>query len=153
MNLLCTLVAKGESFKLDIGHSSRFLLQFILIQNEAYNGNRGGLIQELFHKCLFDIPTAENHSAFAPPKCKTKASRKAAFRLLAELAKNCPENFQELIEELLKQHPEGLTFLKLTLAYYLLQVKRDQVGIIYQQHTRNQRLVSLDSKTLEQLAT
>jgi hypothetical protein len=47
----------------------------------------GSLIEELFHKCLFEVPSAAFHGSLAPPKCKTKASRTAAFALLVELLK------------------------------------------------------------------
>ncbi len=45
------------------------------------------LITELYHACLFDFPTPENARLCPPPKCKSALSRKAAFGLLAELAK------------------------------------------------------------------
>lgn len=47
----------------------------------------GSLIEELFHRCLFEVPSAAFHGSLAPPKCKTKASRTAAFALLVELLK------------------------------------------------------------------
>jgi hypothetical protein len=104
INIVHTLVTKNDSFKLDVGSSSRYVLLHIIC---LLTVNRGGLIQELFYKCLFEIPTAENHGPLAPPKCKTKPSRRAAFKLLTALCSNCVENFKELTDELLKQHPLG----------------------------------------------
>lgn len=47
--------------------------------------DRGGLLEQLFGQCLFALPSAEEHGATAPPKCKTVESRTAAFSLLTEL--------------------------------------------------------------------
>lgn len=88
MSLTLTLISKEISFKEKIGPLSR-----------------GGLIEHLFHNCLFDIATMDNHGLYCPPKCKTKRCRNIAFSLLSELAKGCLENFQELSELLLRQHP------------------------------------------------
>jgi ubiquitin carboxyl-terminal hydrolase 34 len=82
-----------------------FNLARILVSNDtSFRIAAGGLIQEIFFPCLFEIPTAENHGPFAPPKCKTPRSRKTAFKLLTELARDCPENFRELCGLLLKHH-------------------------------------------------
>lgn len=59
--------------------------------------NGVGLIHELFYGCLFDVPFSRSDRR-APPKCKTKASRKAAFSLLVEFADKCPANFVELMD-------------------------------------------------------
>eukprot|EP01117_Protostelium_nocturnum_P007975 TRINITY_DN2842_c0_g2_i10.p1 TRINITY_DN2842_c0_g2~~TRINITY_DN2842_c0_g2_i10.p1 ORF type:complete len:2789 (-),score=856.42 TRINITY_DN2842_c0_g2_i10:989-9238(-) len=69
-------------------------------------GNEGGLISEVFEKCLFDIPTPENHANDAPPKCKSEASRKAAFLLLVELTIDCPQNFQMISQKFLSHHTD-----------------------------------------------
>jgi len=53
-----------------------------------------GLVSTLLEACLFATPTATNHGPDAPPKCKTEASRSAAFRLLEELSKGEREIFQ-----------------------------------------------------------
>lgn len=67
----------------------------------------GGLIKELVYKCLFEIPTIDQHGADAPPKCKSHETRDAAFKLLVELARECPENFAELADLLMTQHEGG----------------------------------------------
>lgn len=38
-----------------------------------------------------------------PPKCKTTASRESAFKLLAEMGKDCTETFQEITKLLFAQ--------------------------------------------------
>eukprot|EP01132_Coremiostelium_polycephalum_P001351 gene1351-1706_t len=67
-------------------------------------GHQEGLVGEIFHECLFNIATAENHGPTCPPKCKTKDSRDVAFSVLLELAKDCEENFRELFELLIEHH-------------------------------------------------
>lgn len=64
----------------------------------------GSLIEELFHKCLFEVPSAAFHGSLAPPKCKTKASRTAAFALLVELLKGSPENHMLVLGLVRKFH-------------------------------------------------
>jgi len=56
-----------------------------------------GLIEEIFHKCLFEIPSASNHGRFSPPKCKTKSTRNAAFDLLLHFANESPENHLQVL--------------------------------------------------------
>lgn len=96
MNIVRTLFRKDPSLKIE-SHSSN-----------------GGFIEEVFKNCLFALPTAENHGPFCPPKCKTQPSREAgnqflnfsdeqAFRLLEEAARDCPQNFMELIDLLSAQ--------------------------------------------------
>jgi hypothetical protein len=63
------------------------LPQGIKQETGAASEGGGGLVEELFHKCLFEVPSAAFHGSLAPPKCKTKASRTAAFALLIELIK------------------------------------------------------------------
>ncbi|KAL6057498.1 USP domain-containing protein [Balamuthia mandrillaris] len=90
MNLLCTLVSFSVELKQKIGPTS---------------GAR--IMDEVFHNCLFAIPTIENHGPRSPPKCKTSESRLAAFKLLTELAKDCPTNFAALVALLKTQHHSG----------------------------------------------
>ena len=52
----------------------------------AASGAEGSLLHELYHRCLFDIASPENHGPDAPPKCKTAEARRAAFALLRRLA-------------------------------------------------------------------
>lgn len=84
LQLCLTIVKEDESFKLEVGSI-----------------HHKGLILHVFDKCLFDIPTKDNHGSNAPPSCKTLKSRKVAFSLLTELVKNCQENFMELSSYLL----------------------------------------------------
>jgi hypothetical protein len=65
------------------------------------------LVTYVFNHCLFDIPTFDNHGAEAPPKCKTKRARKAAFKLLVELARDCVPNFLLLTSLLFQQNKLG----------------------------------------------
>lgn len=39
-----------------------------------------------------------------PPRCKTSASRATAYRLLGELVRDCPTNFELLINKLIAHH-------------------------------------------------
>jgi hypothetical protein len=55
-----------------------------------------GLVGEVF-KCLFDLPgPKETDGSVAPPKCKSRPCRKAAFQLLEELTKDCDATMEEL---------------------------------------------------------
>jgi ubiquitin carboxyl-terminal hydrolase 34 len=54
---------------------------------------------------LFALP---NPRAKHMPKCKSQASRSAAFDLLVELVKSAPDNYRILHEKLLEQHKPGL---------------------------------------------
>ncbi|KAH3762073.1 ubiquitin hydrolase [Pelomyxa schiedti] len=67
-------------------------------------GQKNGLVQELFHRCLFDIPSKTDHAVLAPPKCKTKHSRIVAYDLLEELCHTCPRNYSEVISLVLEHH-------------------------------------------------
>ena len=69
------------------------------------------LVTELFDSCLFAIPVAENHGIAGPPKCKTRACRYAALRLLAELIKGRPVEFKLVADLLLAQFSSGTTSL------------------------------------------
>eukprot|EP01133_Synstelium_polycarpum_P007566 gene7566-8852_t len=62
------------------------------------------LINEIFHQCLFDIATADNHGPLCPPKCKTKESRDACFALLLALAKDNATNYTTIVELLIEQN-------------------------------------------------
>ncbi|KAL6065920.1 USP domain-containing protein [Balamuthia mandrillaris] len=64
---------------------------------------KGGLLKEVYRKCLYDLPTAENNGPHGPPKCKTLQSRTAAFKLLTELARDCQKCFKELFKLLVRQ--------------------------------------------------
>eukprot|EP01119_Soliformovum_irregulare_P014939 TRINITY_DN4142_c0_g1_i2.p1 TRINITY_DN4142_c0_g1~~TRINITY_DN4142_c0_g1_i2.p1 ORF type:complete len:2758 (-),score=812.11 TRINITY_DN4142_c0_g1_i2:29-8302(-) len=87
LNLVATLISTDPKTKLAIG-------------------SQGGFINEIYDTCLFQIPTAHNHSTVAPPKCKSKMSRTAAFNLLVELCRGCPENLLDIQQKLHSQHSE-----------------------------------------------
>ncbi|XP_055381002.1 ubiquitin carboxyl-terminal hydrolase puf [Condylostylus longicornis] len=53
---------------------------------------------------LFDLPSPADRQK---PKCKSQASRAAAYDLLVELCKNAPHNYQILHKKLLEQHRPG----------------------------------------------
>lgn len=62
-----------------------------------------GLVTELFYNCLFARPPVgssltEDKAMPSPPRCKTDASRKAAFGLLTSLTHNCPRNLDTLFQ-------------------------------------------------------
>mmetsp|Transcript_1676 Transcript_1676/g.5186 ORF Transcript_1676/g.5186 Transcript_1676/m.5186 type:complete len:1612 (+) Transcript_1676:2154-6989(+) len=62
-------------------------------------GTELGLVRRLFDECLFGQP--ESRLAAQIPKCKTAASRDAAFKLLANLAAHCPSNHEVLLDLML----------------------------------------------------
>ncbi|KAH3743698.1 Ubiquitin carboxyl-terminal hydrolase 34 [Pelomyxa schiedti] len=64
-----------------------------------------GLLEEVYHKCLFDIPTINDHGALAPPKCKTKEARQRAFALLEELCVSGGANFKKVFALVDSQNP------------------------------------------------
>ena len=86
-----------------------------------------GLLDDVFHSCLFAQPlevgsdaaassSAERKSgssSSAPggrlPKCKSSDARSAAFELLLELAKGCPPNAARLAVKLLPHHDPSLS--------------------------------------------
>ena len=45
-------------------------LRVSLASDDVSHGGTA-LLDELFHRCLFDTPTPDNHGRFAPPKCKS----------------------------------------------------------------------------------
>ncbi len=84
MLLMCTLLNKENSFKRVAGQKK--------------------LIEEIFERELFDIPTADNHGPLCPPKCKRRASRLVSFELLTALATDNLLNFRELTAKLITHH-------------------------------------------------
>ena len=97
------------------------------------------MIQELFHKCLFEIATSENHGLYAPPKCKSPKARKTCFRLLTELCRDAPENFEELTEQLLKHHSNGTFYIFSEFSYKktFLEVKRSSWNYLPNSNTKS----------------
>jgi ubiquitin carboxyl-terminal hydrolase 34 len=81
------------------------VVQALVKKHTTYKSEAGTLLlNELFLNCLFAIPSAETrHLTQTPPKCKTKASRNAAFKLMQELAKDCPQNFKVLADLIITQ--------------------------------------------------
>ena len=65
-------------------------------------------INELFDKCLFEIPNKSisnaQKSLAPPPLCKNKQTRKYCFLLLVELVRNSNSNWNYLISKLLNQY-------------------------------------------------
>lgn len=84
-------------------------LEGILV--ETAPGDRGrrfgrgrGLLHHVYHECLFDIATHDNHGPLAPPKCRSEGCRANAFGLLTDLATGCRANVAVLINLLLRHH-------------------------------------------------
>ncbi|KAK5577390.1 hypothetical protein RB653_002331 [Dictyostelium firmibasis] len=83
------------------------LVKILIQDNNEFKllaGQKGGLVKEIFHECLFNIATADNHGATCPPKCKTKESRDICFAVLLELAKGCEKNLREITTLLMEHH-------------------------------------------------
>eukprot|EP00743_Colponemidia_sp_Colp-15_P012256 GILK01013886.1.p1 GENE.GILK01013886.1~~GILK01013886.1.p1 ORF type:complete len:1111 (+),score=235.56 GILK01013886.1:584-3916(+) len=57
---------------------------------------------------LFEIPTEFNHGPLAPPKCKSKTARTAAFELLSQLGRTAVPLYRQLLALILKeQYKQG----------------------------------------------
>mgnify|MGYP007078460111 CR=1 FL=1 len=65
------------------------------------------LLKFLYGTCLFDIPSADNHGPDAPPMCKSRVSRQAAFRLLETLLFGETANLHLVSQNLVQQHKGG----------------------------------------------
>lgn len=74
---------------------------------KVFIGEKTGLLRHLFHDGLFDIPTDDNHGPRAPPKCKSRGARNAAFLLLIELCSTCPGNLLTVLREISRQHGQS----------------------------------------------
>ena len=61
-------------------------------------------VPQVFHACLFDVPSSSTPRDSPPPKCKHAASRRVAFALLQELATDCPSNMAALCAEMVPHH-------------------------------------------------
>ena len=73
------------------------LLTSLLSANPNLNNTLDqSVIDQIFFSCLFEIPTPQKHGRHAPPKCKTKESRRAAFNLLSVLSKGDKNNLEIL---------------------------------------------------------
>ncbi|CAH0550563.1 unnamed protein product [Brassicogethes aeneus] len=81
------------------------LLTNLIKHRPPFQTSKGGqeLLNEVFN-FLFALPNSKLRYV---PKCKSPRSRTAAFDLLVELVKGCPENYAVLHEKLLKQHQPG----------------------------------------------
>eukprot|EP00501_MAST-03F_sp_TOSAG23-6_P002435 GSMAST32.ASY1.ANO1.2544.1 assembled CDS len=65
------------------------------MSTEAAQLNGRGLVEELFDTGLFCVPNV-SASHLEPPKCKNPVTRKFALSVLAELAKGCRKNWEQL---------------------------------------------------------
>jgi ubiquitin carboxyl-terminal hydrolase 34 len=61
----------------------------------------------VFWQCLFEIPTPASVGVAAPPRCKSRAARGAAFDLLVEMSSGCLPNLVALLQSLIPQHQHG----------------------------------------------
>ena len=68
-------------------------------------GQDEGLLNELYFNCLFAAGAGPQRDA--PPKCKNKAGRIAAFNLMIELATDCKDNLDEVLAKLAANHREN----------------------------------------------
>ena len=87
MNLLEVLLRKFPAEKRVVGQNFSITQQLLL--------------------CLFDFPKTGGNKRAAkglPPKCKSQASRQAAFSLLCTLARDTPENLRLIIDFVLPIH-------------------------------------------------
>ena len=80
----------------------------------AVGSQRGeGLLNELFHRCLFAVPstdvTAKALEGVPPPKCKHPESRELGLGLVLELSRGCPENFGEVVGAVEAHHTLGIS--------------------------------------------
>eukprot|EP00124_Ichthyophonus_hoferi_P001426 Ihof_evm2s74 gene=Ihof_evmTU2s74 len=62
------------------------------------------LIDFIFFRCLFDIPTRSAHGPSSAPMCKTDASRQAALQLLHVLGQQSPTSYLQICSQLYTQH-------------------------------------------------
>eukprot|EP01022_Parablepharisma_sp_SALTPOND_P026524 TRINITY_DN64327_c6_g1_i1.p1 TRINITY_DN64327_c6_g1~~TRINITY_DN64327_c6_g1_i1.p1 ORF type:complete len:2209 (+),score=297.78 TRINITY_DN64327_c6_g1_i1:12673-19299(+) len=79
-------------------------------EEREFVGQTCGIIQEVLCKCLFEFPTVAQQKrlqAPPPPKCKSRASRLAAFKLLCVLSKDCPINLSQIVKYLIPIHARG----------------------------------------------
>jgi hypothetical protein len=72
------------------------------------------LTKHLIHDCLFEIPhgsAIKQQTIGGPPKCKTSASRSAAFRLLSVLCRDTLPNLDLVLNYLhqFNEHPSWRT--------------------------------------------
>lgn len=70
----------------------------------SFKSSAGPRLLDITHNALFAIPSAENHGTRAPPKCKSKATRTGAFKLLSELAADDWANFNLIVQRLVGLH-------------------------------------------------
>jgi len=64
------------------------LLSSVPLDERMRMATEDALLDELLERCLFELPTRDNHGALAPPKCKTQRARALAFEALAALLSN-----------------------------------------------------------------
>jgi hypothetical protein len=62
------------------------------------------VVESIFWTCLFETPSRARHGGNAPPKCKSKVSRKAAFDLLLEFSRDNQGVFDLVIDLIRKNH-------------------------------------------------
>eukprot|EP01116_Phalansterium_solitarium_P008217 TRINITY_DN2173_c0_g1_i3.p1 TRINITY_DN2173_c0_g1~~TRINITY_DN2173_c0_g1_i3.p1 ORF type:complete len:1275 (-),score=-28.51 TRINITY_DN2173_c0_g1_i3:4-3828(-) len=81
----------------------RTLVKYHSYLKQQHDLGSGRVLQDVFDKCLFSVPTAETHGHSASPKAKVQATREAAFKLLIELVNGCSDNFVKLLGMLQRQ--------------------------------------------------
>jgi ubiquitin carboxyl-terminal hydrolase 9/24 len=104
-------------------------------------------VHEVLIEGLFRRPTATTTCGSAgPPKCKTNESRRCAFRLLLELAREHPGNFQA-ISAMLLDHIDQLG-LSSEWSFSPAEFERSETGYV---GLKNQGATCYANATLQQL--
>jgi ubiquitin carboxyl-terminal hydrolase 34 len=109
MHIVASLVKREASYRLEVGQQH-------------------GMVQELYHTCLFALKTGPGLNA--PPKCKTRASRVMAFTFLVELCRGCGENFEELLALLAPHHTSNNTPKFVTWEYHPSSDDKPPIGYV-----------------------
>ena len=105
LKVICSLVCAHNAFKNKFGDQ---------------------LIDQLYHKCLFEFPTLNNPRA-PVCKCKSKKSRSIAFELLYETVEHNPQNLNNLASKLLNNH---LSFAQNLWQYAPSRLERSNCGYV-----------------------
>lgn len=94
-------------------------------QHREYVGQKLGIVNEVLKNCLFEFPKEgtgkKTTTECLPPKCKSQASRQAAFSLLSILARDTPANLNQIISYVLPIH---MYFIKIN--FLLVMVHGEQ---------------------------
>ena len=95
----------------------------IVKHNPPYKNSTEGynFLMEVFNT-LFALPSPDKRYL---PKCKTQASRTAAFDLMVEMGKGSIDNYSLLHKKLLQQHSKGTEIVNILFNYYSCTIESD----------------------------